>query len=208
MDIKEIVPYYYSKNPFLKWIFTRRLEIAINLAKPKLESGENIRVVDLGFGQGLLFEFLEKYPSNVEIFGVDIEESAEKIKERFTRTHIQIADLRKTGYTDEFFDVVFCLDTLEHFKSLREPIEEIKRILKPNGMLIISIPTETFIYKMARFLVTGTTSMETAPCSPHYHMAKDIEKFLAENGFLEVKNIHLPPLPFLSLFHIISLKKK
>lgn len=205
MQIEEIIPYYYSKNPFLRWIFRKRLKIAVDLVDHKLRASKKLKVVDLGFGQGLLFNLLEKYPENVELFGVESEPNA-KIVEKSTRAKITIADMRHTGFDNKYFDIVFSLDVIEHFKNLEEPIHEIKRIMKDDGYFVISIPTESFFYKLGRFLITGTTSMETAPCSPHYHKAKDIEKFLLENGFTQIKKVFLPPIPFLSLFHIILLK--
>jgi len=70
------------------------------------------------------------------------------------------------------------LDVLEHFQDLKEPVKEIARILKKDGFLVTSLPTENFFYKLGRFLTTGTTSMEKGPCSPHFYGVKTIEDFL------------------------------
>lgn len=100
------------------------------------------------------------------------------------------------------------MDVLEHFKNLEEPVREIKRIFKRNGLLVISAPTENLLYKLGRLLIKGTVSSEKGPCSsPHFYNAKAIKKFLNDNGFKIIKEKSLPFLPFFKLFIIISFRK-
>jgi SAM-dependent methyltransferase len=46
-------------------------------------------------------------------------------------------------YEDKSFDVVFCSHVLEHVNDEKKSLEEINRVLKPNGILIIGMPTAT-----------------------------------------------------------------
>jgi ubiquinone/menaquinone biosynthesis C-methylase UbiE len=46
-------------------------------------------------------------------------------------------------YENEHFDVVFCSHVLEHVKDTRQSLEEMKRVLKPGGTLVIGMPTAT-----------------------------------------------------------------
>ena len=55
------------------------------------------------------------------------------------------AELR--GYADVSVDLVLATDVLEHIKHLPEVLSEFRRLLKPTGTLIISIPTEGFLYR-------------------------------------------------------------
>lgn len=205
MKLKEIVPQYHSKNPLVKKLFLHRLHIAIKLAEPKLRSAKKLSVVDLGCGEGILLKLIEEKFKDVITFGIDIEPSIAELKD-FLRAKIRIANIIESGFPNKFFDIVFCLDVLEHFQNLQEPVGEIKRILKENGLLVVSLPTENFFYKLGRFLTTGTTSMEKGPCSPHFYNAKTIEDFLYANNFQVIRKKLLPPISFLSLFHIIAFK--
>ena len=208
MELKEIVPEYHSKNVFARSLFLNRLKSAIQLASSKLESDDNSNTIDLGCGEGILLKLLEEKFKNIKTFGIDILPEVLEIR-KFLRAEIKIGDLRNTGFPDNFFDVVFCLDALEHFENLESPVREIKRMLKNNGLLIVSVPTENFFYKLGRLFLKGTISSMRGPCSsPHFHGARKIEKFLCCNNFKTVKKISLPRIPFLSLFNIISLKKK
>lgn len=206
MQLKEIIPQYYSNNPLVSRLFWARLESAVRLAKNGITDSSNIRVVDLGCGQGVFLGLLEENFKKIQIFGLDKEPEILDLEKKL-RAKIQIADLQKSGFPDGFFDVVFCLDVLEHIKDLRNPAKEIRRILKKDGMLITSCPTENLFYKLGRFFTVGTTSMEKGPCSPHFHKAKTVEKNLSENGFRIIKRITLPPVPFLALFSIASFRK-
>lgn len=208
MKLKEIVPEYHSKNIFIRSLFFKRLEVAIKLARPKLERNESLRVIDLGCGEGVLLKLLEENLKNVETFGIDINPNILKLN-KFLRANIKVADITDTGFPDNFFDIVFCLDVLEHFENLEQPISEIKRILKPNGLLVVSLPSENWFYKLGRFFSKGTISEKKGPCSsPHFGNAKTIENFLCSNELEIVKKIFLPNISFLALFHIISLRKQ
>src|SRR5262245_6065088 len=43
-------------------------------------------------------------------------------------------------FADHSFDKVFCLDTLEHTENDAKSLQEIHRVLKPDGFLILSVP--------------------------------------------------------------------
>jgi 2-polyprenyl-3-methyl-5-hydroxy-6-metoxy-1,4-benzoquinol methylase len=208
MPLKDIIPQYYSTNPLIRRLFWARLKKAIFIASQKIVDSPDVKVVDLGCGQGVFLKLLEEKFKNIKIFGLDKEPAVAELNKNL-RAEIQVADLRQTGFPNGFFDIVFCLDVLEHFKNLEEPIREIKRILKEDGLLITSCPTENLFYKLGRLLTVGTTSMEKDiyPCSSHFHKASEVEKCLCENGFKIIKRILLPPIPFLSLFSIVSFEK-
>ncbi len=47
-------------------------------------------------------------------------------------------------YRDEVFDVVFCYTVLEHVRDVRQSLEEMVRVIKPGGVVIISTPEYRF----------------------------------------------------------------
>ncbi|MEM0136291.1 MAG: methyltransferase domain-containing protein, partial [Thermoplasmatales archaeon] len=51
-------------------------------------------------------------------------------------------------FKDSEFDTVLATDVLEHNLNYRLIVDEIYRIIKPNGMCIISLPTEHFVYRL------------------------------------------------------------
>jgi SAM-dependent methyltransferase len=54
-------------------------------------------------------------------------------------------DLSKTGLPDAAFDIVIMSETLEHLLNLGPVIEEVRRILKPDGQFLITVPYDFFL---------------------------------------------------------------
>ena len=206
MKLEKIVPEYHSGNIIVKKLFFNRLKSAIKLADEKLKRG-NKNVIDLGCGEGLLLRILENNYKDVKTFGLDVEPNIEKLK-GVLKAELKVADLCQSSFPKDFFDIIFILDVLEHFKDLERPVKEIKKILKEDGLLIVSMPTENVFYKINRFIIKKTFSEKTGPCSSsHYHNAGQIEVFLSRKGFRAIKKIYLPLPPPFSLFHIVSFSK-
>lgn len=57
----------------------------------------------------------------------------------------EIADVTKLPYPDKSFDIVICLNVLEHVREFQKAISEIYRILKPRGEAVFATP---FLYPL------------------------------------------------------------
>jgi SAM-dependent methyltransferase len=91
-----------------------------------------------------------------EIHGIDVTEVSIKGKEINKRFIFKKEDIRKTSYRDSFFDLIFCISTIEHIgrdndsytseSSILEEegdfkaINEMRRILAPKGKLVLTVP--------------------------------------------------------------------
>ncbi|HBL17668.1 MAG TPA: hypothetical protein DD417_13205 [Elusimicrobia bacterium] len=102
------------------------------------------------------------------------------------------------------FDRVFCLDVLEHFQELGPVLGKLRGLLKSGGSLIISEPTESWLYRLGRLAVKGTLSAQEGPAAgPHYHDAAGVHRGLLGSGFRRQAVTRLP-IRFrpLELFHV------
>ena len=106
------------------------------------ESKGNIRVLDGGCGLGDWTVYLNK--SGYNVVGVDISSDViAKLKKYFPDVEFQVADIRKTNFPDASFDVYFSWGVFEHFEEGLQPcIREAMRLLKPGGILLISVPSD------------------------------------------------------------------
>ena len=52
-------------------------------------------------------------------------------------------DIEDTKLPDESYDVIICNHVLEHVSDFRKALRELHRIVVPDGMIIISFPTDT-----------------------------------------------------------------
>ncbi len=84
---------------------------------------------------------------HLPVTGVDVNEKMMQWAnrhDRLTDYHIA-ADLAKTGLPDHSFDLVVMSETLEHIFNLPEVITEVRRILKPDGKFLITVPYDLFL---------------------------------------------------------------
>lgn len=101
------------------------------------------RVVDIGFGSG---DFLRLLTVNApdrhfEVYGLDYSEMAVKrATDILPGGNFTTGDVNNLPYPSDFFDQVFCIQTLEHLKNPEKVVKEMDRVCKPDGIILISIP--------------------------------------------------------------------
>jgi Methylase involved in ubiquinone/menaquinone biosynthesis len=105
----------------------------------------NKKVLDIACGEG--------YGSNLMavnatyVTGIDInEEIITKAREKYKRPNLEFlqGNAEKLPFDDNSFDIVVSFETIEHLENHQALFSEIKRVLKPDGILIISTPNKLF----------------------------------------------------------------
>ena len=94
----------------------------------------NAVILDVGCGDGRLFR-------EYKVIGIDIDEEALK-KNPNPTIKMNIAE-EKLPFDDNTVDQIFCLEVLEHFKTVKNVVKVLKefyRVLKFGGSLIIHTP--------------------------------------------------------------------
>jgi SAM-dependent methyltransferase len=102
--------------------------------------GESVLDASCGVGYGI--EILSRAGA-VAVTGVDISpEAVAEAKSRFGKFAEALvqADLRDLPLDDDSFDVVVSFETIEHVKEPEKALAELRRVLKPDGVLVISSP--------------------------------------------------------------------
>ena len=96
------------------------------------------RVLDLGCGRGDVGRW--KPNASVQVYGIDSDADMVSSASRFE--HAQVLDLEKEKlpFDDAFFDAVLAKDILEHLQKPWVFLKEIRRVLKPGGRLLVSVP--------------------------------------------------------------------
>lgn len=82
-----------------------------------------------------------------DVVGIDIsEESVNHAKAKYVRANLrfQVGDLGNLPFEAQSFDVITCFEGIEHIPEevQQRAIEEMRRVLKPNGILFISTPNK------------------------------------------------------------------
>ena len=119
------------------------------LALPYLE---HRRMLVAGAGEGALENaLLAKGIDASRITSVDINPAQFKVR----RLNCLYCDLNETmPFDDESFDVCFAVEVIEHLNHPQKFIDEIHRILVPEGLLFLSTPNVHSIAQKIRFLFT------------------------------------------------------
>lgn len=103
-----------------------------------LPAQENASYLDLGCGDGGLTIARAEKIRTKKIFGIEILDSEIK-KAKSRKIIVKKGDLNnKFPFNSEMFDVVTATQVIEHLYEVDLFISEIKRVLKKNGLLIIS----------------------------------------------------------------------
>lgn len=140
---------YKSKNPLVRFVHNNRLNTIVKTIPDK----DGIRILDAGCGEGHLIEKLYYKNRNNMYYGIDITEIAiQKAQKKCPYAEFKLMDLSKIDFGSEFFDVIICTEVLEHIIDYSSVIEELKRLLKKDGFLIITFPNE-FLWILSRFLL-------------------------------------------------------
>lgn len=176
-NLAEFRKTYASRYPEIKDLNTSKLWDDLNrrpfnkldnpMAQDRLKIVSDLvgdgRVLDVGFGSGDLESvFFENFDKNVEWHGIDISlSSVKRAAERFPFAHFDAGSILSLKFENRSFDFVVALEVLEHIKPSRtfRALEELRRVLKPAGKLIVSVP-----------LNEGLETMVKHGCNPNAHV--------------------------------------
>ncbi|MBI5774664.1 MAG: class I SAM-dependent methyltransferase [Verrucomicrobia bacterium] len=183
--------------------------------------------LDIGAGRGeLIAKFKERFQT--EAAACDYTDELMKLPGQ----RVDIADLntQPLPYPDASFDLVTATEVIEHLEDFRRVVREVRRVLKPGGVCILSTPNILNLNSRLRFLSFGfwnlfgplpvkhsrlySTGGHINPCSWFY-----IAHALLDAGFAEVtphidkvQRSAIPKLvvlwPFIKLFGARALAKE
>ncbi|MBP6881379.1 MAG: class I SAM-dependent methyltransferase [Candidatus Pacebacteria bacterium] len=140
-------PYHWCKTRITKSgrAYFGYLDLATEVSNAM--KNESIRILDVGCGDARFLKEL-KDKNYHDLHGIDYSEKAISFARLLLPEVIfSSADLTKgTSYSNNHFDVVFMIETLEHIIPDEIPsiLKEIQRMLKPGGEFIVTVPSDAF----------------------------------------------------------------
>lgn len=156
----------------------QKLQLARMKIVKRLINGKKGRVLDIGCRYGSLEHILGK---GFDYYGLDV------IKYSPHPKHLQLVDLNKCcklKYPNKFFDVIVATEILEHLFFIDEIADEMSRILKDNGIIIVSLPNDYQIDARIRFAL-GRSANTASPSNKFgHHWSFDIR---SSKDFLQKK---------------------
>lgn len=123
--------------------FKRRILKMFNYLEVK--STDNI--LDAGCGEGF-YELIFKELYDCKVTGVDINQElidlARKHIGNNKKIKFEVQDVRKLPYKNNTFDKIICTEVLEHIEDDEAVAKELYRVLKPGGVLAVTVPNENY----------------------------------------------------------------
>ncbi len=185
MDNKKIEKEIISRN---------QIKFAVNFIKNEISEGKKKKLLDVGSADNVLKKFL---PENIEYYSLDLP-SEEHFPEPMRDDYSFIMDLdkEKIPVKNNFFDIIICLDVLEHTMYPQKVIDELKRVSKPDATFVFSLPNEyNFLHRIYYLLAIKTdTEMPWKVVEKHMHIqkprVKDIINLMSENFKIEGIKFH------------------
>ncbi len=153
--IKRSLGEVFNKTPFLRVLFYKLLDLLLlrawhvhkELKKWAKTAPENAEILDAGAGFGQYSYYLAKMNPNWKILAIDVKEEQVKDCNEFfgkaglSNVHFEVGDLTQF-VAPERFDLVVCVDVMEHIEEDVQVFKNYCHSMKKGGMVLISTPSD------------------------------------------------------------------
>jgi ubiquinone/menaquinone biosynthesis C-methylase UbiE len=132
-----LYPKFTSRNFVVKWLMKNYCSSLFGLTQSLTFNS----AIDVGCGEGEIISLLREYYPQCFIMGIDIDEKVlEKAKQRNKGIEFKVQNIMQLDIPDNSFDLVICLEVLEHLDNPVTALKEIVRISKK--YILCSVPNE------------------------------------------------------------------
>lgn len=124
------------------WWYAGRRRV-LHAALGRLDLAQGVRVLDAGCGTGRTMDDLRGYG---EVHGFDLNPMG--VEHAHARGHadVRVARVEDIPFPDAHFDLVTCLDVIEHTADDVASLRELRRVTRPGGWLVATVPAYQLLW--------------------------------------------------------------
>lgn len=177
------VTYYQNgiKSNLFQWLWHKS---KIRLAKHILAQFRFNNCLDVGCASGYMISQIAHLFPNAKYFGIDIYDRAiEYAKKNYPHIKFKVASADKLPFKSNAFDIILFYETIEHVENPQACLKEIKRVLKNNGTLILTMDSGNLLFRIVWFIWENTKGKiwQGAHLHPFHHT--ELEQLIRNSGF-------------------------
>jgi ubiquinone/menaquinone biosynthesis C-methylase UbiE len=155
---------------------TYQLRGRFKFAYDRLVRHQPKKWLDIGTGNGFLPRVARPSLNGVHITGTDFAENAlAAAAEALDAQQLNDLDAQGLPFADKSFDMITCLEVIEHLVFPEQALAEMHRVLQPGGHVLITVPNLQFIEYLGQ-LMRGKLPV---PAADTRHMSVFTDRFLA-----------------------------
>ncbi|MBN2587288.1 MAG: class I SAM-dependent methyltransferase [Candidatus Fermentibacteraceae bacterium] len=148
---------------------------------------DGIRLLEVGCAYGLLLDYLRG--RGWEVTGVEVSPLSSEYAREKLGLNVLTGTVETVDLPEGSFDVVLLLDVLEHLHRPYDTLGRIKRLMAPDGILVVQCPWELYHWEEAaeailRGMRPGTIEPDAVPAHLYFFGPRTLEKVLTRAGFV------------------------
>jgi SAM-dependent methyltransferase len=125
------------------WYRGRRRIVRAELDGLPLPS--DARILDAGCGSGRMLQELMGYG---HVSGIELDEDAAALAAQRDCGEVEVGRLEELPWQDDTFDLITSLDVVEHTPDDRRALAELRRVSKPGGWLLLTVPAYQTLWSL------------------------------------------------------------
>ena len=125
------------------WYRGRRRIIRAEL--DRLPLPRRAQVLDAGCGSGRTLQELGRLR---EVSGIELDPDAAEMARARGLGEVMVGRLEELPWADASFDLITCLDVIEHTPDDRAALAELLRVCRPGGWLLVTVPAYQALWSL------------------------------------------------------------
>jgi ubiquinone/menaquinone biosynthesis C-methylase UbiE len=151
-------------------------------------------IIDIGCGMGGMLPELSRYGRAV---GFDMSEDGLRHCQERGFSELALGDGYHLPFGDAAFDLVTFFDCIEHIDDDRAVLREASRVVKPGGLVMVTVPAYQFLY----------SDNDVVAHHKRRYTARELKRKLRETGLEPQKTSYYNTILFPIIVPLVLLKK-